>query len=188
MSQSKIVEEPGNGTLEIFTLPTDIEFLRTLITDIFENYWDQIYFGTAVQGAVWEVRAPNAPQRISYLDGYLTVDFGHWHFHLCIGEHQGTRRDPVSPDLARHRRTGRAELYRRLRDEGGPSSWGLRMFNGANEQQMTVFLPNPYLTVDQKILKEPDFERLALWDHLRMRYLALAPDELDRRPSKRLCG
>lgn len=182
MSQSKIVEEPGNGTLEIFVLPTDTDFLRTIITDIFENYWDQIHFGTAVQGAVWEVRAPNAPQRIGYLDGYLTVDFGHWHFHLCIGEHQGTPREPASAELARHRRTHRAELYRRLREEGCPSSWGLRMFNGADEQQMTVFLPNPYLTVEQKILKEPNFDHLAMWDHLRKLYLGLAPEELDRRP------
>ncbi|TVR66092.1 MAG: hypothetical protein EA420_02105, partial [Candidatus Competibacteraceae bacterium] len=173
MTLSTLVTEPGNGTLEIFPLPTDTELLRTLIADVFQNYWDQIYFGTAVQGAVWEVRAPNAPQRISMLDGYLTVDFGHWHFHLCIGEHRGARSQPCSPELARHRRTARAELYRQLREDGCPHSWGLRLFNGQNEQQMTVFLPNPYLTVEQKILKEPRWEHLALWDHLRQTYLGL---------------
>ena len=56
MTQSTLVTEPGNGTLEIFALPTAAEFLQTLITDIFQNYWDQIHFGTAVQGGVWEVR------------------------------------------------------------------------------------------------------------------------------------
>ncbi|NJM13533.1 MAG: hypothetical protein HC889_18195 [Synechococcaceae cyanobacterium SM1_2_3] len=58
-----------------------------------------------IQGAAWEVRAPNAPQRISLSDGYLTVDFGHWHFHLCIGEYRGPRNNPASAELARHRRT-----------------------------------------------------------------------------------
>lgn len=125
----------------MFTLPTDTEFLLTLITDIFENYWDQIHFGILIQGAAWEVRAPNAPQRISLSDGYLTVDFGHWHFHLCIGEYRGPRNNLASEELARHRRTARAELYRRLREDGCPSSWGLRLFNGKDEQQMTVFLP-----------------------------------------------
>ena len=69
MTESTLITEPGNGTLEIFALPTDTEFLLTLITDIFENYWDQIHFGVLIQGAAWEVRAPNAPQRISLSDG-----------------------------------------------------------------------------------------------------------------------
>lgn len=187
MHRGKIVEEEGNGTLEIFELPNDAAFLERFLSDVYNNYWDQIHFGTAVQGAVWEVRAPNTPERISVMDGYLTVDFGHWHFHICIGEHKGTRRAPSSDKLAQHRRTARTELYRRLRD-GKPSSWGFRMFNGGGEQQMTVFLPNPHLTIEQKILREPCFENLAMWDHLRATYLGLEPDPLDRDPSRKLCG
>lgn len=186
--RGKIVEELGNGTLELFPLSTETNDLLIIITDIFENYWDQIHFGTAVQGGVWEVRAPNAPERIAMSDGYLTVDFGLWHFHLCIGINKGTRRSPTSDELARIRCTERAELYRRLREDGKPSSWGFRMFNGAGEQQMTVFLPNPYLTVEQKILKEPNFDHLAMWNHLRKKYLNLDIDELDYSPSKMLCG
>ncbi len=186
--QSIRVNEAGNGLLEIFPLSTETAFLQTLITDIFENYWDQIHFGTSVQGGVWEVRAPNAPVRVSMMDGYLTVDFGLWHFHLCIGEHKGSRKNPCPPELAQHRRTARAELYRHLREDGRPSSWGLRLFNGKDEQQMTVFLPNPYLTVEQKILKEPCWEHLAMWDHLRKTYLGLEPDPVDRDASRRICG
>lgn len=137
----------------------------------FESYWDQIHFGTAVQGAVWEVRAPNAPQRISLSDSYLTVDFGHWHSHLCIGDYRGSRHHPASAELAQHRRT-----------------WGLRLFNGQDKQQMMVFLPNPYLTVEQKVLKELRWEQLAMWDHLRQIYLGLEPDPLDREASWRMCG
>lgn len=188
MQRGRIVEEEGNGTLEIFDLPADPEFLETFLSDIYNNYWDQIHFGTAVQGAVWEVRAPNAPERIGVSDGYLTVDFGHWHFHICIGEHKGTRGNPTSDKLAQIRRTSKAQLYRRLRDDGRPSSWGFRMFNGADEQQMTVFLPNPYLTIEQKVLKEPNLEHLKMWDHLRKEYLGLESDPLDRSPSKQLCG
>ena len=44
MSQPNIVTESGEGTLEVFSLPTDTAFLQTLISDVFENYWDQIYF------------------------------------------------------------------------------------------------------------------------------------------------
>lgn len=47
---SKIVEEPGNGTLEVFPLPANESFLLELLTDIFINYWDVIHFGVHVQG------------------------------------------------------------------------------------------------------------------------------------------
>ncbi len=49
-------------------------------------------------------------------------------------------------------------------------SWGLRLWNGLGEQMITVFFPNPYLTDEQKIRREPDWGRLALWEGLRRRY------------------
>jgi hypothetical protein len=104
------------------------------------------------------------------------------HFHICIGEHKGPHNNRVSPELAHHRRAARAELYRRLSRSGSPVSWGLRLFNGKDEQQITVLLPNPFLhpTTD-KILKVPDWSRLALWDHLRARWFGLhEPDPFDR--------
>ncbi|MCV6591231.1 MAG: hypothetical protein OIF57_19755 [Marinobacterium sp.] len=186
--RGRIVEEEGNGTLEIFDLPVDTDFLLELLTDVYDNYWDQIHFGTAVQGAVWEVRAPNAPERISLHDGYLTIDFGHWHFHLCIGVHKGTGRNPASEALSQHRRTSVAQLYRNLDRDGRPVSWGLRMFNGKNEQQMTVFLPNPNLSIEQTYLKKPDLSKLEMWNHLREKYLGLPQDPLDCNHGRRVCG
>ncbi len=168
------------GVLEVFLLDTSEQFLFELCKDIFEHYWSSIHFGVMVQGAVWEIRAPNAPTRISLLDGYLTVDFGAWHFHVCIGPHKGSRHNPATPELAAHRRTRRAELYRHLDGNDAPVSWGLRLFNGNDEQQMTVFLPNPFLSDELKPLPEPDWSRLDLWDHLRKRYLGLDPDPKDR--------
>jgi hypothetical protein len=167
---------------EIFRLPSDAASLEELLRDLFTNHWHSITFGPIVQGAAWEIRAPHAPTKIGMLDGYLTVVFGITHFHLCIGPHQGTRSDPAPEALARHRRTARAELYRRLNRDGAPVSWGLRLFNGAGEQQVTILLPNPFLSADgEKMLKQPDWSRLELWDMLRGRWTgATEPDARDR--------
>jgi hypothetical protein len=128
------------------------------------------------------MRASAAPDRIAMFDGYLTVTFGVPHFHICIGEHKGPHNNPVAPELAYHRRTSRAELYRRLSREMTPVSWGLRLFNGKNEQQITVLLPNPFLDAEtDKVLRVPDWSRLAMWDKLRARWLGLKePDAFDR--------
>lgn len=179
-NQSFIVEEPGNGTLEIFPLQPDEAALTALMTELFRDHWDKIHFGPLIQGAVFEIKVTQPPQRIGMLDGYLTVDFGVWHFHLCIGEHKGSKTRPVDPELARHRRTGRAEFYRRLNPDGTVGSWGIRLFNGKGENQIYIFLPNPFLTDEMKFRRESDWSRLELWDDLRQRYLGLPPDPKDR--------
>jgi hypothetical protein len=175
------VTDLDGATVEIFPLPTDEASLEELLRELFEQHWDKITFGPLIQGAAWEIRAPHAPTQIDVLDGYLTVAFGASHFHLCIGPHKATRSNPTPEVLARHRRTARAELYRRLDKSGAPVSWGLRLFNGHDEQQVTILLPNPFLTADDKVLKTPDWSRLELWDRLRARWLgATEPDPLDR--------
>jgi hypothetical protein len=179
------VTDPDGAIVETLPLPADEASLEELLRDLFEQHWDRITFGPLIQGAAWEIRAPHAPTHIGMLDGYLTVAFGVSHFHLCIGPHKGPRNDPTPEGLARHRRTARAELYRRLDKSGTPVSWGLRLFNGHDEQQVTILLPNPFLAPDtDKILKTPDWSRLDLWDRLRARWLGLAdPDPLDRSSS-----
>ncbi len=180
-TRSQTMTDPDGATVEIFPLPTDEESLEELLRELFEQHWDKITFGPLIQGAAWEIRAPHAPTQVGMLDGYLTVAFGISHFHLCIGPHKGTRSSPTPAVLARHRRTARAELYRRLDKSGAPVSWGLRLFNGHDEQQVTVLLPNPFLSADDKILKTADWSRLELWDRLRERWLgATEPDPLDR--------
>jgi hypothetical protein len=177
----RTVDEPGMGRLEIFPLPVDEKSLLALIVDVFETDWATIQFGVLIQGAAWEVKAPGPPRKIALLDGYVTVDFGAWHFHLCIGPTVGLGASPTPPDLARHRRTARAELYRILNaDTGAPQSWGLRLHNGRDEQQMTVFLPNPFLTDRGGPARPPDWSRLAAWDRLRRKFLGLDPDPADR--------
>ncbi len=180
LPRGTIVEEPGNGRVELFPLDTSEAALFALCRDLFENAWQDLVFGILIQGAAWEIRAPGAPKRISLLDGYLTVDFGAWHFHICIGPHHGTRKTPTPPELARIRRTSRAELYRLLGPDDAPMTWGLRLFNGNGEQQMNIFFPNPFLTDEGKISKVPDWSRLAIWDRTRHAALGLAPDAHDR--------
>jgi hypothetical protein len=69
-------------------------------------------------------------------------------------------------------------MYRLIR-ENAPVSWGLRLFNGADEQLLTVLLPNPFLD-ENEMPSEPNWERLALWDYLRAEFLNLDPDPFDR--------
>ncbi|WP_430333418.1 DUF7676 family protein [Rhodococcus sp. ACT016] len=173
--QPPVVVTESGGREQRWPIPADEDSLLQLIHLLFDEYWDDIWFGILMEGAAWEVAAPNAPKRISTYDGYATIDFGRWHFHLCIGEHKDS-----GPELGRIRRCSRAELYRSLGADGTPHSWGVRMFNGRDEQMMTAMLPNPFLTKTQQIRDELDFSQLALWDRLREMYLGLAPDELDR--------
>jgi hypothetical protein len=54
-----IVDADGGGREQVWPLPTDEQSLLDLIHLCFEQYWDDIWFGTLVQGAAWEVAAPN---------------------------------------------------------------------------------------------------------------------------------
>ena len=166
------------GTVETFALPVDEPTLLAVLREVFESYWRTIRFGILIQGAVFEIRALRAPH-IGMLDGYVTIDLGASHFHICIGEHRGDPGRPVTEELARHRRCHRAELYRVLHDDA-PVSWGLRLFNGADEQQLTVMLPNPFLDDEQQPLATPDWDRLDCWDQLRANHLGLTRDPRDR--------
>lgn len=112
------VEEHGR-TCHEWELTTDETTLVRLVTIVFEKYWNDIHFGVLVEGAAWEVAAPNAPRSITMFDGYVTVDFGRWHFHLCLGEHTAS-----GPELGAIRRLGRALLYRGLGSDGTPTTWG----------------------------------------------------------------
>jgi hypothetical protein len=177
----RVTDDDGH-IVEIFPLSTDQDTLERLLRDLFESHWNQIVFGPIIQGAAWEFQAPQAPTHVGVLDGYMTVAFGAAHFHLCIGPTRGPRHNPTPEALAQHRRCARAEFYRRLDRGGAPTSWGLRLWNGHGEQQATIVFPNPFLSIDgTKVLREPDWSHLALWDEMRSRYLAIqAPDPVDR--------
>jgi hypothetical protein len=103
----------------------------------------------------------------TYFD-YLTVDLGHWHFHLCIGAHQGAGYE----ELARKCRVSRIAFVETQGGRCGEGrTWALRLWNGFGEQMTTIFLPSPFLSDDLKVLKEPRWERLRLWYELRHAFL-----------------
>lgn len=183
-------QSPDGSIHECLSLSVEEEDLKGMLIDLFSNHWHEITFGPLIQGAAWEIKARSAPTKIGYLDGYLTIVFEESHFHLCIGPHKGTTKNPTPEALARHRRTAKAVLYRKLNRESFPVSWGLRLTNGNGEQQMTVLFPNPFLSpVTGKIVKIPDWSRLALWDKWRKNWAGLdIPDPVDRSAASFSCS
>lgn len=173
--QRTVEKNPDGYEVEYTRFDPDPALVERLLRDLFENHWDKLFFGPCIQGAVFEIRATHPPRRIGMLDGYMTVDLGDWHFHLCIGPHRGTAKNPTPPELARWRRVGKAAFFRYLNREGAPTSWGIRLWNGKEEQMLSFFLPNPYYGEDDRF-GEPDWSKLALWNQLRETYLGLPPD------------
>lgn len=148
--------------------------LYALCRDLFVGAWDQIMFGPCVQGAVFELKLDRIPE-ISMLDGYLTVGIGPpSHFHLCIEPHRGLGSRKTPPELARKRQCARASFLRRVDPERGPRSWQVELVNGDEEQMITFFLPSPFLTLELKPTRNPDWSRLELWNQLRRDYLGEA--------------
>jgi hypothetical protein len=118
-----------------------------------------------IEGAAYEIRFAARPT-VTTLDGYLTVDTGVWHFHLCVNDHRGA----PSTELARIRRVARAAFFRTDGDSCAPSTWGLRLWNGRGEQMITILFPNAHFDESWRRLAEPRWEKTALWEELRRRY------------------
>jgi hypothetical protein len=167
MEQPDIVHNLDGSTTEYTDLLLTPGRLERLLRELFVEHWQEIVFGPCIQGAVFEIRLTESPRKITMFDGYLTVDTGAWHLHLCIDEHK----EAPSPEIIRQRQTSRAAFFQDSRSDGCVrGTWGLRLWNGLGEQMLTVFFPNPYLTDDQRFQKEPDWSRLALWQQLRQKY------------------
>ena len=168
--RTELIEDVDGVGYEFEFMEPAEDKIRALLTELFETHWPEIVFGPCIQGAVFEVRVPAPAKKISMLDGYLTVDFGDWHFHLCIGEHRGTKANPAPKALAQMRRVSKAVFFRSTSKTCGGGSWGFRMWNGAEEQMITVFFPSPFLNEQFKPQKA-DWGKLRLWNAMRQKYL-----------------
>ena len=160
-----VMREPDGSLTRYTDVPVTGDTVERLMTEVFGQHWAAISAGPIIDGAAYEIRFTAAP-KLSMLDGYLTVDTGPWHFHLCVNDHGGA----ATPELARVRRVGRAAFFH---TDGGscvPGAWGLRLWNGRGEQMITVYFPNPWLDDDLERVREPRWERTALWNDLRARY------------------
>jgi nitrile hydratase accessory protein len=172
-------DEEGLGDVEVFPVQVDTDTLHAILTTVLAGpWWASVRYGPLIQGAAYELRLRRRPS-LSMDDGYVTIDDGGGHVHVCIGAHTGSPEHPVSAHLAGRRRCRHAELYRTWLD-GAPTSWGWRMYNGDDDQQLNVLLPNPFLDDEDAFLDVPDWSRLACWDDVRRRFLGLGADPADR--------
>ena len=180
VARSADVDAPGSttereldGTLtEYFHLDVRGDRVERLLTELFTRHWRGLTVGPLIQGAVFEVRF-TAPPRVTMLDGYMTVDPGTWHFHLCVNDHR-----EAPPELAAIRRVGRAAFFRTHGAAGAghaPMTWGLRLWNGRGEQMVTVLFPSAYYSDAMELLSEPDWRRVELWETLRAREAGTGP-------------
>ena len=169
MTARTLEHGPGGGVTEYDEISVRGDTVERLLSELFSRHWAEVFAGPVIEGAAYEIRFTAKPA-VSMLDGYLTVDVGPWHFHLCVGEHRGA----ATPEQAVIRRVARAAFFH---TDGGscvPGSWGLRLWNGLGEQMITVFFPNPWLDDEQRRTREPRWEKLALWESLRRRYAGAA--------------
>jgi hypothetical protein len=166
VTPSAVEHEIDGSTIEYFDVDVAGDRIERLMTELLREHWAHLTVGPLIQGAVFEVRFATAP-KVSMLDGYMTVDLGHWHFHLCVNDHRES-----TPEARVIRRVGRAAF---LRTSGGghtPTSWGLRLWNGRGEQMVTVLFPSPYYDERFERLPKPDWTKTELWESLRQRYTA----------------
>ncbi|MDF5706699.1 MAG: (2Fe-2S) ferredoxin domain-containing protein [Nostoc sp. S4] len=185
---NKVVSEAlstgGSIEYEYFDSSTDV--LSSLLYTLFQQNWQQVGVGHIVQGGVLELEF-NAPPKICILyDGYLTVVTEGWHLHLCIEANLGGPHCKTPLELRQQRQVSRAAFYRRFNAEGIPRSWGIDFWNGADENLMTIFLPNPYVE-GENLLPEgkPNLSKLAFYEELRDIYvLGNKPMPFNKNPLK----
>ena len=162
MDTAAVVHEADGSVTRYADVPVTGDTVARLLTELFTDHWREITFGPVIEGSAWEIRLSAAPT-LSLRDGYLTVDTGGWHFHLCVDDH----RAGGNAALAAARRVARTAFFR---TDGGscvPTSWGLRLWNGRGEQMITVFFPSPfYDAATDERRREPDWSRTALWESM----------------------
>jgi hypothetical protein len=170
-----IEQHPDDAVTAYTYFPPAEQTMRDLAQELFGTYWRSVVVGPCIEGAVFEIAFQSAPA-IRYSDGYLTIDLGPWHFHLCVGPHKGS----TSEEVRKNRPVAKVAFFeRRGKGCGGGRLWGLKLWNGYGEQMTTVFLPSPRISDDHQLLREPDWSRLEAYYRLRAKFLGEAmPDDL----------
>ena len=171
---NRSVTEPlsTGGHIEYEEFDTSCDVLSSLTYTLFQQNWQQVGVGHIVQGGVLELEFNAAPKICILYDGYLTVVTEGWHLHLCIEANLGGPHCKTPLELRQQRKVSRAAFYRRFNAEGKPRSWGIDLWNGAGENLMTIFLPNPYVE-EENLLPEgkTNLKKLPLYQELREIYV-----------------
>jgi hypothetical protein len=172
--QNEIVENV-DGTKSEFTYfnGQDID-VEAMLIDIYENHWDKVVTTYVIQGAVFELFSKK-PEKVAVMDGYLTVDTGDWHIHLCVGKNRGNKASKENKQVLQEmRQVKRGAFVHQTNGTCTPESWSLRFWNGNDEQMVNIIFPNPYLTSEllpQR--KNPDWSKLEMWKDMRKKYLGV---------------
>src|SRR5881397_4444557 len=86
---ARTVERGLDGaTTEYHDMAVEGDGVERLLTELFTEHWAKLTVGPLIEGAAYEIQFASAP-KVTTLDGYLTVDTGPWHFHLCVNDHRG---------------------------------------------------------------------------------------------------
>src|SRR5207245_2026586 len=73
----------GGTTTEYYDMAVAGDEVEQLLVELFTEHWAELTAGPLIEGAVYEIQFATPP-KVTKLDGYLTVDTGAWHFHLCV--------------------------------------------------------------------------------------------------------
>ena len=122
MATRTVEHGPDGSVTEYDEVSVRGDAVERLLTELFSEHWAEVFAGPVIEGAAYEIRFTAKPA-LSMLDGYLTVDVGAWHFHLCVGEHRGAARPSRRRGAAwRARRSSRPTAARACRARGGSGS------------------------------------------------------------------
>lgn len=174
--KEEVVEEL-DGSTEYYTYFDAKEVaLGDLLQELYENHWQDIMTTYLIPGGVFELFSKQ-PKRVSILQGYLTVDTGDWHLHICVSEPKihDVKDVDKQKEIARQRMVKRGAFIHVKRGKKActSESWYLRLWNGNDEQVVNIAFPSPHYDSDFKRLKEPDWTRVELWKSMCEKYLGI---------------
>lgn len=134
-----------------------------LCLELFQDHWAQITFGPCIRGAIYELQLAAKPEVFVH-DGYVIVDLGAaGHLHLCIASF-----DPTAACA----RIALFAGYTEVSDE--PVSWGIRFWNGAGQQMLSVFMTAAGSAERDEhgipVGLQADERAVEIWQQLRARY------------------
>lgn len=143
--------------------PNELGSTLALCLELLQDHWAHITFGPCIRGAIFELQLAAKPTVFIH-DGYVIVDLGAaGHLHLCVASF-----DPTAACARVAFFTGQAV------DADEPVSWGIRLWNGAGQQMLSVFMTaaGPAVRDEHGIPAglQADARAVEIWQRLRARY------------------
>ncbi|MCX7900510.1 MAG: hypothetical protein N2444_10620, partial [Methylocystis sp.] len=173
----ELIDNPDGSRTRYSYFDASEETLVKLMDELFKVHWARLTIGPWMLGAVFELTFDTAPE-VTMHNGYLNIDAGSWHCHLCIGKYKGGG----APESHVLRRVAKIAFYD-WRGDGSikERSSGIQMWNGYGEQMKTIFFPHVLLGATPHTVGPPNWENLRLYYEFRQRYLGEAvPEDMEK--------